>query len=85
MGVAPVDGLALDPGTLYAVILTTGITSKWGSTPIVDLDFIAMLKDSQPDDPILADAHAVFEPLRKFLKEDALDQEKVAVATATFS
>ncbi|MEE2904474.1 MAG: hypothetical protein VYC39_19240 [Myxococcota bacterium] len=81
LGVAPVDGFALDPGTLYAVILTKGITSKWGSTPILDLDFISMLEDSEPEDSVLADAHAVFEPLRQFLKEDQLDQEQVAVAT----
>lgn len=81
LGVAPIDGFALAPGTLYAVVLTTAITSRWGAKPIQDKDFLAMLSDEKPKDSILQDAHDIYAPLRSYFKDESIAAHTVAVAT----
>jgi len=81
LGVAPVDGRALEPNTLHAAILTTAITSRWGAAPIQDQEFKLMLVDNKPNDPILDAAHQVYAPLRAYLKDEGISSNSVAVAT----
>lgn len=79
LAVAPVDGVALAPRTTYALVVTTGVKSIRGETPIQDGDLAAILADATPDGPDLARAQASFLPLDGAL--GGLPKEEVALAS----
>jgi hypothetical protein len=70
-------GSPLRPNTTYAVILTTGITTKDGGTFARSPDFEAMLSDKAPA-PALKTAHDAYAPLRAFLADPARPKEAQA-------
>ncbi|HTA21112.1 MAG TPA: EB domain-containing protein, partial [Polyangia bacterium] len=55
------------PKHTYAVILTTGIKSMAGETPVVDPDMTALLATTAPADATLMHAWTVYQPLRDWL------------------
>jgi hypothetical protein len=56
------------PKHTYAVILTTGIKSKTGETPVLDPDMAAILAASAPADATLMHAWQAYRPLRDWLE-----------------
>ncbi len=81
LAVAPIDGFVLSPRTTYAVVITTGVKSWKGETPIHDGDFAAILADATPEDPALSQAQTAFAPLAGLLEKLGLDPSEVAVAS----
>jgi hypothetical protein len=63
----------LVPKHVYTVILTTGIKSEKGETPVVDPDMAAMLVDTPPVVNNLMHAWQQYKPLRDFLKAPGKD------------
>jgi pimeloyl-ACP methyl ester carboxylesterase len=71
-------GAPLRPGTTYAMVLTTGIKAKDGSTFKRAADFEALLQADAPADAVLRAAHIAYAPLRAFLADP--DNERVKAA-----
>jgi len=74
------------PGHTYAVIIgkgpLTGNEDPAKRLPIeASDDFKAMVADPAPADPALAAAHAVYAPLRAYLKEKSVDPSSLLVAS----
>jgi hypothetical protein len=61
------------PQHTYAVILTTGIKSEKGETPVLDADMAALLADAMPADATLLHAWSQYKPLRDWLKSPGKD------------
>jgi hypothetical protein len=70
----------LIPKHVYAVILTTGIKSEKGETPVVDPDMAAMLADTPPVINNLMHAWEQYKPLRDFLKAPGDDYKTAPTA-----
>jgi hypothetical protein len=60
----PQLGLPLAPGTQFAFIVSTSVTTTDGKAIAVPSDLTALLSDSPPTDSALAAAYATYAPLR---------------------
>jgi predicted esterase len=73
LGVNPLPGYPLDPGTTYALILTTAITDESGVAAVPDDDLAALLAAAPPaGDDDLAAAWDAYAPLRAFLADETV-------------
>ncbi len=70
-------GSPLAPNTTYAVVLTSGITTKEGGSFARDADLDALLAADAPGDAALAAAHAAYAPLRAFMAAGKLASNDV--------
>jgi hypothetical protein len=70
------------PKHTYAVILTTGIKSKTGESPVIAADMAAMLAATAPADATLMHAWTVYQPLRDFLENPPKGLTSSTVAAA---
>jgi pimeloyl-ACP methyl ester carboxylesterase len=75
------DGFPMEPGHVYAVMLTADGKSKHGDKLVRAPNFSAMLQTSAPADAKLAAAYAKFEPMRTYLKTQSIDPDSVLVGT----
>ena len=71
LAIAPIDGVVLDPGATYAVVITDATTPLGGGEFVQDADLKTMLAGSAPADAVAADAWSTFAPLRAFLGSSA--------------
>ena len=69
-GVSRPLGAPLRAGHTYAVILTTGGRDSDGNVIRRSDNLTALLGASEPSDPVLAEAHAAYLPLRNYLQSD---------------
>jgi hypothetical protein len=60
----PQLGLPLKPGTQFAFVVSTDVTTADGKSIAVPSDLTALLSDSAPTDASLASAYATYAPLR---------------------
>ncbi|MDC0673190.1 alpha/beta hydrolase family protein [Nannocystis radixulma] len=67
LAVETIDGVPLEPGVTYAVLLTDSMEPLGGGRFSPDADFSAMLNGSAPGDPLRKAAWDTFAPLRQFL------------------
>ncbi len=81
MGVRRPNGRPMEPGHTYAVYLTTDGRSDDGSPIEKSPHLSALLNASPPADPVLADAHAQYKPLRDYLQGESIDPSTVLNAT----
>lgn len=87
LAIEPIDGVVLDPGVTYAVMVSMSSEAAGGDKLTQDADFKLMLADSAPGDAAKKAAWTSFAPLRAFLKSPANSGEKkiaaseIAVAT----
>ena len=70
----------LEPNHKYAAILTTGIKSEAGESPVVDPDMIALLGATRPSDETLGLAWDEYGPLRAWLTKQGAMAPTVAAA-----
>lgn len=77
----PVFGFSLRPGLTYAAVLTTALRGTDGAAALSSADFLALREPSPPEDPALAAADALYEPLFSALEGASLGREEVAWAT----
>ena len=75
LAIEPIDGVVLDPGATYAVVITDASVPVGGGKFVPDADLRAMLSDSPPQDPLQAQAWPTFAPLRTFLGSPANTQD----------
>ncbi len=69
LAVRPPLGAVLQPNHTYAVWITTDARDENGDALERSPNFAAMLDDAPPSDATLAAAHAVYEPLRTYLRD----------------
>ncbi|MBK7827237.1 hypothetical protein [Nannocystis sp.] len=67
LAIEPIDGLPLDPGATYAVVLLDGTKPKAGGEFEQDTDLKAMFSGTAPKDPLQAAAWPSFAPLRDYI------------------
>lgn len=67
LAVETIDGVPLDPGTTYAVLITDELRTVDGDRFSPDADFSAMLQGTAPADARRKAAWDTFAPLRQFL------------------
>lgn len=67
LSVEPIDGIPLDPGTTYAVVLLDTTKPKAGGSYEQDTDLAAMLATTAPKDPVQSAAWPTFAPLRSYI------------------
>ena len=71
LSVEPIDGVVLDPGVTYAVVISDASVPVGGGKFSPDADLVAMLAGAAPKDPLQAQAWPTFAPLRTFLASSA--------------
>ncbi len=71
VGIEPIDGVVLEPGVTYAVIIGDASEPVGGGTFVPDADLAAMLADTAPSESVQAAAWPTFAPLRTFLASAA--------------
>lgn len=87
LAVEPIDGVVLDPGVTYAVMLSTASEASGGGSFVQDADLELMLRSSAPDEAAKTAAWDSFAPLRAYLKsaantgEKAIAPHEIAIAT----
>jgi pimeloyl-ACP methyl ester carboxylesterase len=74
LAIEPIDGVVLDPGATYAVVITDASVPVGGGKFVPDADLRAMLSQSPPQDPLQAQAWPTFAPLRTFFASPANTQ-----------
>src|SRR5690606_30838176 len=67
LAVETIDGVPLEPGVTYAVLITDALEPHGGGRYAPDADFSAMLQSSAPADASRKAAWHTFAPLRSFL------------------
>lgn len=67
LAVETIDGVPLEPGVTYAVLLTDGMQPVGGGRFTPDADFTTMLQGTAPGDAVREAAWQTFAPLRQFL------------------
>ncbi len=72
LAVLPVPGFVLQPGTLYAALLTDGLCDEAGAPILPAADFRKLLASAAPADTALTAAHATYAPLRAYLDSKGL-------------
>jgi hypothetical protein len=86
LAVEPIDGVPLEPGTTYAVVLTKAMEPSGGGEFTRDADLERMLGDTRPDGEAAA-AWDTFSPLRAYLaspdREVAVDDIVAATVFTT--
>ncbi|HEU5061114.1 MAG TPA: hypothetical protein VFU21_31500 [Kofleriaceae bacterium] len=85
LAVLPYPGFPLAERTTYALVATRRITSAAGDPVEPDDDFRAVLAPDAPDDPDLARAHAIYQPLGAWLDEAGGDERADVAAAAVFT
>jgi hypothetical protein len=70
----------LDPKGKYAAIITTGLKSETGESPVVDPDLAALLGATRPGDEVLGVAWDKYAPLRDWLTKQGTMAPTVAAA-----
>ena len=86
LAVLPYPGFPLAERTTYALVVTRRVLSAGGGDPVEpDDDFRALLAADAPDDPDLARAHAIYQPLRDWLDEAEGDERDDLAAAAVFT
>jgi pimeloyl-ACP methyl ester carboxylesterase len=85
LGISRPLGNPLLPGNTYAAIVTTGVKVDGSDEGFErDDDFVAMLSDSQPSDPVLRAAWQAYQPLRDWL-EDTNENPSQILNAAVFT
>jgi pimeloyl-ACP methyl ester carboxylesterase len=78
LGISRPLGNPLLPGTTYAAIVTTGVKMEdTGDDFERDDDFVAMLSESQPSDPVLRAAWEQYKPLRDWIDDANQDPSEI--------
>jgi pimeloyl-ACP methyl ester carboxylesterase len=77
----PVFGLGFRPGARYVVGITTGLLGADQSAANPDADFIAIRTEGAPQDPELAAADALYEPVFTSLTKAGIARESLVWAT----
>ena len=85
LAIEPVDGIPLDPGTTYAVVLLDSTKPKAGGEFTRDADLQAMFSATTPKDSSQAAAWPTFAPLREYIAaadgETSLRADEIIAAT----
>jgi predicted esterase len=68
----PVPGFPLEPGTIYAAIITEALCDPTGDAVQSDPDFEAMLRRDPPTGALKQRAHTLHAPLRAYLDEHGI-------------
>ena len=76
VAIEPSDGVVLDAGATYAVVLTDACTSSTGDQFTPDADFKLMMQPGAPSDATKAAAWNTFAPLRSYLASPANSGER---------
>lgn len=82
VGLQPLAGHPLAPGTTYAAILTTGLRDVRDQAPIADRDFARVLRGSADLSPQVQQATA---PLRSWLESTTVYSADAIAAAAVFT
>ncbi|HVJ20913.1 MAG TPA: hypothetical protein VM686_36135 [Polyangiaceae bacterium] len=77
LGVRRPTGAPMLPGHTYAVWLSTDAKASDGSDIERSQNLVSVLGDSAPSDPVLADVHAAYAPLRDYLEAELVDTSQV--------
>ena len=77
----PVFGLGFKPGARYVVGITTGVLGADQSAAKPDADFLAIRAEGAPQDPALAAADALYEPVFTSLINAGIPRESLVWAT----
>jgi hypothetical protein len=85
LAVLPYPGFPLAERTTYALVVTRRVRSAGGDPIEADDDFRAVLAPDAPDDPDLARAHAIYQPLGDWLDEAGGDERADLAAAAVFT
>lgn len=80
LALGPTLGRPLLAGTTYAAIVTTKVTDPNGQPAVQDADFVAMLASDRPAEPTMGQAWDAYEPLRNYLRDQAIDPQTIAGA-----
>ncbi len=85
LAIEPIDGIPLDPGTTYAVVLLDSTKPKAGGEFTKDADLKAMFSATTPKDPLQAAAWPTFAPLREYIAaadgDTSLRADEIIAAT----
>ena len=85
LAIEPIDGVPLDPGATYAVVLLDGTKPKAGGEFEQDTDLKAMFSGTAPKDPLQAAAWPSFAPLRDYIAagdgDTSLRADEIVAAT----
>jgi len=71
LSIEPIDGVVLEPGVTYAIVINDTIVPVGGGKFVPDADLVAMLANTAPKDALQAQAWPTFAPLRSFLASSA--------------
>ncbi len=85
LAVLPYPGFPLAERTTYALVATRRLRAAGGDPIAPDADFLAVLAADAPDDPDLARAHDIYQPLGDWLDEAGGDEREDLVAAAVFT
>lgn len=87
VGARTAHGSPLRPGTTYAFIVRNGLSPHpdVGGAFSRDSDLDLLLADGAPSDPVLADAHAKYAPLRAFLADNEIVQSAEVLNATVFT
>jgi hypothetical protein len=80
VGIRPAHGAPLDPGTTYAVYLTTEVVPAEADAFARDDDFVAMLASAAPADEALTGAWEAYAPFRTWLDDSGTDPASILSA-----
>ncbi|MBI2897445.1 MAG: hypothetical protein HYY06_28055 [Deltaproteobacteria bacterium] len=81
LAIGPLIGQPFNPGTTYAIWITTAVRDPEGNPIARDEDFDAVMSDEVPEDPDLAAAHEKFGIFREFLDAQGIARDTVLVAS----
>lgn len=85
LAVLPYPGFPLAERTTYAMVVTGRVRAAGGDALEPDDDFTAVLAADAPDDPDLARAHAIYQPLGAWLDQAGGDERDDLVSAAVFT
>ncbi len=81
LGIRPSEGSPLEPGHTYAVLFRRGLTDSNGVALEPAPDFAALLGETPPTHPALANAWERYGALRSWLSEEGIPAEDVVGGT----
>ncbi len=74
-------GRPYQAGHTFAAIVTTGVLQRDTGEPVQqDADFAALMADTPPEDPTLAEAWDVYQPFRDWVASSGMDPANIAGA-----
>jgi predicted esterase len=85
LAVLPYPGFPLAERTTYALVATRRLRAADGDPVLADDDFAAVMAGEPPDDPDLARAQALYQPLADWLDEAGGDERADVAAAAVFT